>query len=179
MIWQLEFEDLPFEAVIAWVVRDERAYYSEEGDILCASFDGVEPVIELLSGAPPQAKKCAICPQNSWGSRITPNGKRAKACSSFGTLGLITPGQTATAFTLRVPSTSLKALAAYEKSLNSRGYAYNNVLTKIDAQHKETHSLLTFRHLRVLKSGELDAITKTELENRTKSRFDATEGYIH
>mgnify|MGYP001581165503 CR=1 FL=1 len=179
MIWRLGFEDLPFEAVVAWATSDERTYYSEAGDILCASFDGVEPVIEILSGLPPQAKKCAVCPHNAWGSRITPNGKRAKACSSFGTLGLITPGQTATAFTLRVPSTSLKALAAYEKSLNSRGYAYNNVLTKIDVQHKETHSLLTFRHLRILKDGELDAITKTELESRTKSRFDATEGYIH
>ena len=64
-----------------------RAYYSDDETIICTSGDGITPI---ENSSVPQAKQCAICPQSIWGSRITPNGKRAKACTEYATLKLIT-----------------------------------------------------------------------------------------
>ena len=46
----------------------------------CFSPNGVVPD---ASSAKKQNNTCADCPQNTWGSKITPTGKQAKACTEF------------------------------------------------------------------------------------------------
>ncbi len=44
----------------------------------CASADGVTPDV-----AGPVSERCATCPKNAWGSRLSPSGKQSKACSDY------------------------------------------------------------------------------------------------
>ena len=66
------------EAVIVAVNPNKsKVYYDqgyEEGSAAkptCYSNDGLAPAADAEE---PQAKKCATCPHNQWGSRITDNG---------------------------------------------------------------------------------------------------------
>ena len=74
----------------------------------CASTDGVKPD----SGDNKQCDTCAMCPHNEFGSRITPSGKKGKACSDYKRMVVIpfVNGQPlAQPCILDVPATSLKA----------------------------------------------------------------------
>jgi hypothetical protein len=176
-MWELSHSELPIEAVVTSAFCDDRAYYSESGELVCMSHDGIAPEADLAPNLVPQARKCAVCLHNQWGSRITPNGKRAKACSSFGMLWLLTTDKLASLFLLRVPATSLRSFRDYEKLLQSRGYSYDNVLTRVGVEHLDTHSLLSFNHVRILEDGELNALAKRERQQQ--SVFAVTTGYIH
>jgi hypothetical protein len=44
----------------------------------CSSVDGVTPDVPE-----PISPKCATCPKNAWGSKITESGKQAKACNDY------------------------------------------------------------------------------------------------
>ena len=44
----------------------------------CFSLDGIGPDPESTD---PQNDMCASCPQNAWGSKVTPTGQQVKACS--------------------------------------------------------------------------------------------------
>jgi len=176
-MWELSHTELPIEAVVTAAFCDDRAYYSESGELVCMSHDGIAPEEDLAPNLVPQSKKCAVCSHNQWGSRITSNGKRAKACSSFGMLWLLTDDKLASLFLLRVPATSLRSFRDYEKVLMSRGYSFDNVLTKVSVEHLDTHSLLSFNHVRILEDGELSALAKRERQQQ--SVFAVTTGYIH
>ena len=169
--------ELPAEAVVLKVFDNMRTYYSDDEKIICASTDGVTPSEKMFSksNSAPQAKQCAACPQNSWGSRITPNGKRAKACTEYATLQIIALNEPHYAL-LRVPSTSLRSFRDYEKSLSSRGYGLQGVVTYINLQPKDNFDLLTFKVVRFLRDDELKSI---HLSVKTRPRFEKTDGYVH
>ena len=168
----LTFGELPVDAVIVSSVAKARTYYADHGDKVCLSLDGVSPCAQSKE---PQAKKCAVCSHNQWGSRITRNGKRGKACSEYSQLWLLQPDEPSEKLSLRVPSASLRSFRDYEKQVTTRGEALNNVVTRIAATEEATRSLLTFRVIRFLEDGELNT-----LKNRSEepvSKFDTTEGY--
>jgi hypothetical protein len=166
--------ELPIEAVIVSSIAKARTYYTHDGSRLCHSSNGVRPCV---SSEQPQAKQCAVCTQNQWGSRITPNGKRGKACAEYSQLGLLQPDVPSDQLSLRVPSTSLKSFRDFEKSITTRGEKLSAVVTKIDATHGKTHSVITFRIIRFLEDGELN--TLKELSQITASQFAVTDGYTH
>jgi hypothetical protein len=169
--------ELPIEAVVIKAFDNMRTYYSGDEKIICASTDGITPSKKMLSksNSAPQAKQCAACPQNSWGSRITPNGKRAKACTEYATLQIIALNEPHHAL-LRVPSTSLRSFRDYEKSLSSRGYSLQGVVTYINLQPKDNFDLFTFKVVRFLQDDELKSI---HLSVKTRPRFEKTDGYVH
>lgn len=53
---------------------------------LCYSYDGVAP---SLFADDPQAQTCATCEHNRWGSEITEQGKKSRACSDNKLLAVI------------------------------------------------------------------------------------------
>ena len=74
----------------------------------CASTDGVKPD----AGDNKQCDTCAMCPHNQFGSRITPSGKKGKACSDYKRMVVIpfVNGQPlAQPCILDIPATSLKS----------------------------------------------------------------------
>lgn len=149
-----------------------RSYYKDDA-ILCMSEDGKIPSDMALV---PQAKKCAVCTQNQWGSHITPNGKRAKACGEFAWLKLLAPDDTSK-YQMRVSSTSLRALRDYDKSLKNRGCTVKDVVTKVITETTKTHDLLSFRVVRFLEDGELENLI--QLSKVQAPAFEIVDGYIH
>jgi hypothetical protein len=87
------------------------------------------------SVAEPQAKSCALCPHNQWGSKIGDNGGKGKACQDL----INDP------YLLRVPPASIKSLGEYGKMLAKRGVGYNMVVTRIGFDMESPTPKLTFK----------------------------------
>lgn len=104
----------------------------------CFSNDGIAPDDSVES---PQAKKCATCPKNVWGSGS--NGK-GKACGDSRRIALSAPDQINEPMLLRVPAASLKPLAEYGKKLDNRGTSFDSVVTKIKFDMEEATPKLVF-----------------------------------
>lgn len=95
----------------------------------CYSADGIEPAADAQNK---QAKKCATCAHNQWGSRISERGAtKGKACSDTVRMAVAPAGQLNDAMLLRVPPASIKALGEYGQMLAKRGVGYNMVVTKV------------------------------------------------
>ena len=112
----------------------------------CYSNDGVAPAADAVNA---QAKKCATCPHNKWGSRITDEGKKAKACSDVKRLAVAAPDAINDPMLLRVPSTSLANWDEFVKYVSGRGYAPIQCKTRISFDPEATHQLLQFKPLGV------------------------------
>lgn len=119
--------------------------YSEGDDAKpdCYSNDGIAPAADAVN---PQAKKCALCPHNQFGSRITEAGKKAKECQDTKRLAVAAPDQVNEPFLLRVPAGSLKALREYGQFIAKRGVQESfAVVTRIGFDYTVAHPALTFK----------------------------------
>ena len=108
----------------------------------CYSADGIEPAADAQNK---QAKKCATCPHNQWGSRISEKGAtKGKACSDTVRVAVAPAGQINDAMLLRVPPASIKALGEYGQMLAKRGVGYSMVVTKVGFDLQAESPKLTF-----------------------------------
>jgi hypothetical protein len=152
------------ECVIVKASRNvSKIFYAEayaEGDAEapdCWSVDGLTP--DAGSGTP-QSKTCATCPQNVWGSKITPAGKKTKACGDNRRIAVVPLGDILNkkydgAMLLRVPAASLADLALYGKGMAGKGFPYNAVGTKMGFDLEASFPKLTFRPVRPLTEEQL------------------------
>ena len=152
------------ECVIVKASRNvSKIFYAEayaEGDAEapdCWSVDGLTP--DAGSGTP-QSKTCATCPQNVWGSKITPAGKKTKACGDKRRIAVVPLGDILNkkydgAMLLRVPAASLADLALYGKGMAGKGFPYNAVGTKMGFDLEASFPKLTFRPVRPLTEEQL------------------------
>lgn len=108
----------------------------------CFSNDGQSPDAQATDR---QAKKCAVCPHNAWGSGS--NGK-GKACSDSLRLALAKPDELNDPMLLRVPPASLKAITEYASLLARKGVALEGVVTKIKFIASEATPKLEFSAVR-------------------------------
>lgn len=140
-----------------------KVYYPdgyEEGSTekpVCHSNDSITPSIDA---AEPQSPKCAICPHNAWGSKITDNGARGKACSDSRRLAIAPDGDLERAMLLRVPAASLKALLGYAQNLEKRGVAYQALVTRIGFDHTVAYPSFTFKPERWLTAEEVGDVQR-------------------
>lgn len=118
----------------------------------CYSNDGIAPATDAKE---PQAKKCAICAHNQWGSRVTDNGSKGKACADHMRLAVAPAGQLNDPMLLRVPAASLKTLGQYGDLLAKRGVEPKYVVTKVGFDYSVAHPALTFKALRFVTEEEL------------------------
>ena len=108
----------------------------------CYSNDGVEPAADAQNK---QAKKCATCPHNQWGSRVSEKGAtKGKACADAVRMAVAPAGQINDAMLLRVPPAAIKALGEYGHMLAKRGVGYNMVVTKVGFDLQAESPKLTF-----------------------------------
>jgi hypothetical protein len=124
----------------------------------CYSNDGVAPAADAQEK---QATKCAICPHNQWGSRVTENGSRGKACTDLRRLAVAPIGELELPMLLRVPAGTLRDLANYADLLNRRKAPYQAVVTKIAFDHTVAHQKLTFKANRWLSEEEAEIVART------------------
>jgi hypothetical protein len=94
----------------------------------CFSSEGVVPDPSSVNV---QAKACATCKNNQWGSRISEQGKKGKACADSIRMAVAAPDALNDPMLLRVPAASIRAIGEYGAMLAKRGVAYNAVVTKI------------------------------------------------
>lgn len=131
--------------------------YTEGSDAkpLCYSNDGIAPSINAQE---PQCKTCAACPQNVWGSHVSEDGKKGKACSDSKRLAIAPAGQINDPMLMRVPAASLKALTAFGQQLAKRGVPYQAVVAKIGFDYSVAHPALTFKPVGFVDEGTLGEI---------------------
>jgi hypothetical protein len=95
----------------------------------CFSLDGVSPDPQSTN---PQNDLCASCPQNAWGSKVTPTGQQIKACADKKRLAVVSADDAAgPVYLLEVTPAALKGLNQYQKELVMRGIAPEIVTTKV------------------------------------------------
>lgn len=125
---------------------------------VCYSNDGVKPAADA---ATPQCGTCAACPHNAWGSRISDNGSKGKACSDSRRLAVAPSGELDRPMLLRVPAATLKDLAQYASMLTKRNAPYQAVVTKIGFDPTVAHPKLTFKATRWLSAEEAATVAET------------------
>ena len=174
--------DEPASALEVVVVRSapgiSKVYYRErytEGSQErpdCFSNDGIAPGADSRT---PQAKSCAACPHNQWGSRITDDGKKAKSCADSKRLVIAPLGQINDPMLLRVPATSLKNWDQYVQSLKRRGVTPPMVATKLSFDWHAPYPLLTFTALGVLPSEMAEQAAAERESETTLAIIDAAD----
>lgn len=108
----------------------------------CFSLDGVAPD---KNARDPQNEICATCPNNAWGSRITPTGQQVKACSDQKRLAVVTVDEPdGDVYLLQVTPASLRALNQYQKQLSVRGIPPEIVKTRVGFDPDAQFPKLTF-----------------------------------
>lgn len=137
--------------------------YTEGSDSkpACYSNDGIAPGVNAQE---PQCKTCAACPQNVWGSHVSEDGKKGKACSDSKRLAIAPAGQINDPMLMRVPAASLKALTAFGQQLAKRGVPYQAVVAKIGFDYSVAHPALTFKPI-----GFVDESTLAEIKETMES----------
>jgi len=117
-------------------LADSRAFYlegfKEGGDSrpVCFSDDDVTPDADSMD---PQAKSCAMCPHNAWGSKKDPatGEPKGKSCGTTRRIAVAPLDNLDDPMLLRVPTTSIKTLKKYIQLLTTRAIAYPAVITRI------------------------------------------------
>ena len=147
--------------ILAANPNKSKVYYDkgfEEGSVAkptCYSNNGSSPASDAES---PQSKNCATCPHNQWGSRITDNGGKGKACGDSMRICIAPAGQLNDPMLLRVPAASLKVLGQYGLELSKRGVLPHHVITKISFDHNVAHPALTFKAVEFVNETQLAEI---------------------
>lgn len=113
----------------------------------CFSANGVAPD---RSSPKLQCATCAACPQNVWGSRVTDNGKKAKACADTRRIAVVPYGDEENEtyggpMLLRLPPTSLAGLAKYGAELARFSAQPYMVRTQLGFDYDVAYPLLTFK----------------------------------
>ena len=157
----------------------EKAF--EEGDSsapTCYSLDGVRPSAAVEK---PQAALCATCPKNAFGSRITPAGKKAKACQDNRKMAIVPLGDLRNEvfggpMLFRVPPSALKDLAQFGDAWKARGFPYNAIGTRIGFDMDTSYPKPTFRAIRPLTGDEAEIVlelTGSDAVEKILADFDA------
>jgi hypothetical protein len=138
----------------AWYLKP----YVEGQEVLkpdCSSRDGVKPDESITD---PQAKSCANCPHNQFGSARQGKGK---ACADIKRVAVAAPDRMDEPMLLQIPPGSFKNLTQFGKDLKAHGAQYNEVVTRIGFNMEAATPELTFKPLGYLdKNGTAEAAAK-------------------
>lgn len=108
----------------------------------CFSLNGISPDPESTM---PQHDLCASCPHNAWGSKVTPNGMKVKACSDLKRLAVVAADDPAgTVYLLTVTPAALKGLNEYQKQLSQRSFPVEAVRTRLSFDTNASFPKLQF-----------------------------------
>lgn len=126
----------------------------------CYSLNGKTPSPQVQQ---PVHSNCALCPMNQFGSKISDDGKKQKACRDTKKLAIVPLADIRNAgmggaMLFRVPPSALKDLSVMSDALKGRGYPYNSVAVRIGFDTTVSHPKPTFQALRPLTDDEADLV---------------------
>lgn len=126
----------------------------------CSSANGVTPDVGAKSK---QCSTCAACPNNAWGSRITPAGKAGKACQDYKSAVIVPLGDLENELLggpmlLRIPAASLREAQAYGQRMFSMGFPTHMIGTRITFDTSVNYPRFLFKEIRVLTAPEIKRI---------------------
>lgn len=108
----------------------------------CYSILGDKPSLDVRE---PVNDVCASCPNNAWGSKVTPQGTEIKACSDSRRIAVVAADDPETEYLLVVPAASMQNMTKYMKELGMRGYKPEMVRTRLAFDTEASYPLLTFQ----------------------------------
>lgn len=128
----------------------------------CYSLDGIKPDIGSMKK---QAESCAVCPNNVWGSKITPTGSKTKACADARRVACVSSADVKSESTggpmlLRVPPASLAELANYGDRLRANGWPYYGLVTRVSFDTEASFPKLVFKEIRPLTEEEAQTVVE-------------------
>ncbi len=195
-VWRVRFageatpilmEGDPVPAILCVIVQANpllsKLYYAgayEEGSAdapTCFSLDGITPD---QTAEAPQSKTCAGCPHNVWGSKITPQGTKTKACSDSRRLAIVPFPDLANEkyggpMLLRVPPASFKELVRYSKHLSDIGGQFSAVVTRIGFDLEAAFPKLVMREVRGLTIEEYKQVVEMRSLDTVGRMLSASE----
>ena len=128
----------------------------EKAAPICWSATGAKP---HPRSEKPQAKTCADCPHNVWGSRITENGGKARACgSSKRILAVSAAAIGGPVYMMNCAYQASTNLTKYTKHLDKMGYPLPAVVTRVGLDEDSTVPVLTFKEVSGLSEQQLNTI---------------------
>lgn len=144
----------------------------------CSSANGVTPDLNVKAK---QCNTCAACPNNAWGSRITPAGKGGKLCSDYKTAVIVPLGDLENELLggpmlLRIPAASLREAQAYGQRMTSVGYPTHMIGTRITFDTSVNYPRFTFKEIRVLTAQEIKRIEEYRDDPRVARMLSEGEG---
>lgn len=159
-----------------------KIYYKkdyEEGDTSqpdCWSADGRKPDSGVLD---PVSKACGPCPMNVWGSKITKQGKKTRACSDVRRMAVafkheveqkaLDPDLEVTVLLLRVPPASLNPLKDYiEKTLQPKGIPPYALATRVGFDTDVSYPKLTFKGVQFLNEEQGQVVVELRESDEVK-----------
>lgn len=139
-----------------------KVYYAKKFDN--DDSEGARPDCHTMDGVAPspnspnkQANKCAICPHNQWGSRVSDDGvSKGKACSDHARVAIADPNALDKAMLLRVPPASLKPLKDALKMMKTRDLQYNEGVYRISFDKDAASPKLVIKPIGLLADGAYD-----------------------
>jgi len=131
----------------------------------CSSIDGIRPDI---GASDPQASLCATCQWNQFGSKISENGKKSKACQDNKRLAVVPADDIANEayggpMLLRVPPASFKSLDALARQLSEARCHFYGAVVEISFDLDAEYPMLNFKALAKVAS---PAIAKQIIDQR-------------
>lgn len=121
----------------------------------CFSNDGIRPALDAQE---PRCDTCAACPMNVWGSKISDNGNKVKACTDSRRMAVVFPTDLENPYLLRVPAASLKEVAKYGSQLSERRTPFQAVVTKIGFDRTVAHPQFVLTPVRFIDEEEMEAV---------------------
>ena len=129
----------------------------------CYSADGIKPDASIEK---PQAKSCATCPKNVWGSKTTESGTKIKACTDSVRLAVVAPDAVDDPMLLRVPAASIKAWREFGSVCARRRLSYNSVVVRLSFEADASTPKLVFNPVGLVSPAtfaEIDEVAESEL----------------
>lgn len=145
---------------------------AEPGKPDCYSVDGEKPAADAEK---PQAKSCAACPKNQWGSKVSTDGtnSKGKACSDTIRLAVAPVSALNDPMLLRIPPASIKAAGEYGKLLAKRGVPLGAVITKLKFNPDAPTPQVMFDPVGFLSEAQFAEVSETAESDTVKAILDA------
>jgi hypothetical protein len=132
----------------------------------CYSDNGVSP---SPGAAKPQCGTCAACPQNVWGSKVSPSGAKVKACSDSKRLAvLVTELDEPSLYELSVPATSLRDMHEVIGKLDGQGIPVPAVVFELGFDNDASYPKLKFRPVGFIDEEQAALVQKLQGSDEVK-----------